>query len=368
VRDRKYGTFDIAVALAALWVGFGSSSHADPATESPAGEPEVRTAIERSLPFLINGTEAWRARTFGEKKVRCISCHHAPFAVWTQNEAKTRGFAIDQPKLDEMSGWMFGFAADNQYPSEMVDGFLDTLLLVREAGPAPRLEIKTLERFQQLLAEQQRPDGSWMLSDGTTPNEPGFDIVPPDATDKAAAKREANEVDTMWTLLGLDALGRLGDALSPAARAGLGRQRARALAFLQEAQGGSRSDWLAFRMLIERDLGDPAKVDEWRRTLLGRQNEDGGWPLVRGGPSHPLTTGQVLYALGTVGVGADEAAVRQARRFLVTTQRADGSWEAVSRAIADHRNYVTVYFGTGWATLGLLRTLPAPAEAERAED
>ncbi len=112
-------------------------------------------------------------------------------------------------------------------------------------------------------------------------------------------------------------------------------------------------------MWIERELGDPAKVGTWRGTLLGQQNEDGGWGLVRGEPSHPLVTGQVLYALSIAGVGGDQATIPRAWRYLLTTQRKDGSWDAPSRAIADHSNYVTVYFGTGWATLGLLRTLGA---------
>lgn len=48
---------------------------------------------------------------------------------------------------------------------------------------------------------------------------------------------------------------------------------------LEDAKGGSRSDWLA------------------------QQNSDGGWGLVRGDPSHALVTGQA----GDAGTAADIA-------------------------------------------------------------
>jgi Squalene-hopene cyclase N-terminal domain len=112
-------------------------------------------------------------------------------------------------------------------------------------------------------------------------------------------------------------------------------------------------------MLIERDLGDKAKASRWRQALIEQQNKDGGWGLVRNDPSHIVVTGQVLYALGIDGVGKDEDVVRRVWTYLLATQGANGSWTAPSRVVADHRNYVTDNFGTAWATLGLLRTLPA---------
>lgn len=328
-----------------------------PAAEAlPAAPHQVRKAVERSLPYMMNGGLSWQ-------KKQCISCHHIPLAVWTHNEAKAHGFAVDQKKIDTLTDWMIGFSAAKKYPDEMVDGFLDTVMLASEMGSPPAQHSKTFEMFQEMLAQQQRKDGSWMRQDSK--KEPGFAIIPPALKTQDAAKREANEVDTMFTLLGLSAFDRIGNPLPEPARELLAKQRSPALAFLKEAKGGTRSDWLAFRMLIERDLGDKAEVSQWRQTLLSQQNKDGGWGLVRGDPSHPLVTGQALYALGIAGVGDDETVVQRAWRYLLATQRDDGSWPAASRAIADHRNYVTENFGTGWATLGLLRTLPPQTESDR---
>ncbi len=327
-----------------------------PAAESLPDAPQVRKAIERSLPYMINGGMSWKSK-------QCISCHHIPLAVWTHNEAKARGFAVDRKKLDTLSDWMIGFSAAKKYPDEMVDGFLDTVMLAGELGGNAAEHRKTFETFQQMLAQQQLKDGSWVRRDGV--REPGFAIILPAVKDNADAKRESIEVDTMWALLGLNAFARSAKPLPRPASELLEKQMAAALAFLKNAKESSRSDWLAFCMLLEHDLGeagDKTKINSWRKALLDQQNKDGGWGLVRGDPSHPLVTGQALYALGTAGAGDDATVVPRAWRYLLITQRDDGAWPAPSRAIANHRNYVTENFGTGWATLGLLRTLPAPIE------
>ena len=170
----------------------------------PAAEPiptcalRHAKAIERSLPIMMKGGISWKSKI-------CISCHHIPLAVWTRNEAKGRGFDVDQKKVDDMTDWMISFSAKKKYPHEMVDGFLDVVFLATEKGVRPAQHIETFEMFQQMLATHQRDDGSWRRQDSA--KEPGFVISPPDAKDKEAAKKEASEVDTMWALLGLSALG-----------------------------------------------------------------------------------------------------------------------------------------------------------------
>jgi hypothetical protein len=341
-----------------------------PFAGQPAAEPVpastlARKAVERSLPHLMEEGLKWKARTFTPKKTQCISCHHISLAVWAHHDAAAQGFAVDQHKLDTLSDWMIDFSSAKKYPDEMVDGFLDTVLLASESGTRSAQHRKAFELFQQMMAKQQRTDGSWMRQD--SPNEPGFAIIPPGAKKDDTAKREAQEVDTMWALLGLNVLHRLGNDLTPTAQEQLGKQRSAALAFLKKAQGGTRSDWLAFRMLIERDLGDKANASHWRKVLVDQQNKDGGWGLVRGDASHIVVTGQALYALGMDGVRNDEAVVQRAWHYLVKVQRKDGSWTASSRVIADHRNYVTDNFGTAWATLGLIRTLPTPMASDSKE-
>ena len=81
-------------------------------------------------------------------------------------------------------------------------------------------------------------------------------------------------------------------------------------------------------------------------------------------PSDALATGQALYALGVIGVSGADPAVWRAWNFLAATQRKDGSWLIQSQNPNSHPPVIS-YFGTGWATLGLMRTLPSPAKKPR---
>ena len=46
----------------------------------------VRSAIERSLPYIEKVGTAWM------QERKCNSCHNVTFLVWTYNEAAARGF------------------------------------------------------------------------------------------------------------------------------------------------------------------------------------------------------------------------------------------------------------------------------------
>ena len=109
--------------------------------------------------------------------------------------------------------------------------------------------------------------------------------------------------------------------------------------------------------------GEPAEalrpsIDEF----LGRRNGDGGWGQLRGAPSNAYATGQALYVLSLAGVANDRAEVRRAVAFLVATQKDDGSWPMTPRShpgATPAANPVPItYFGSAWATLGLLRSVP----------
>src|ERR1051325_9810772 len=60
---------------------------------------DVRTVIERSLPFI----EAEGQRWIDEKK--CVTCHQVPFMVWSLNAAADRGIVHDRQKLTDCGGW-----------------------------------------------------------------------------------------------------------------------------------------------------------------------------------------------------------------------------------------------------------------------
>ena len=102
------------------------------------------------------------------------------------------------------------------------------------------------------------------------------------------------------------------------------------------------------RLAVERSLPFLAEGGEaWREGRAG------------GGQNKRVcvTCHQSLYALSVANRTGDPA-VPRAWKYLLDTQQTDGSWKAGSRRDAAHVNVVTIHWGTGWATIGLIRTLP----------
>src|SRR5436190_7385321 len=70
----------------------------EPAAATPAAQTPA-DAVKRSLAFLQDKGGWWMR----EKK--CASCHHVPMTVWSFQEAKARGFAVNEQLLSEMLTW-----------------------------------------------------------------------------------------------------------------------------------------------------------------------------------------------------------------------------------------------------------------------
>jgi hypothetical protein len=318
------------------------------ATPPPAPAPaQVRRSVERSLAFLEKDGLAW----MNEKK--CTSCHAVPLALWPQYEARRHGFTVHDSVIDGLrKKALADYATNEKLKPAGQEGAPGTLsaapiyltLIAAAAGPPDDETKKALGRFAEHFLAVQQSDGSWGAPNGG-----------PKTT--TSPVKDTNDVLTIYVLLAL--------AGRDAELAGWPAARDKALAWLKTAAPSDSNQSLALRVLTRHRFG---KADEWQplvKELLGKQNADGGWSQLKGGPSDAFATGQALYALGMVGTPATESGVGRAWKYLLESQRDDGSWLVQTRVPKGHDVIIST-FGSGWATLGLVRTLPetGPKPAE----
>ena len=153
--------------------------------------------------------------------------------------------------------------------------------------------------------------------------------------------------------------------------------RSRAQQAIQKAPPGVSTEALMLRILLAHSaekptVGTPSagtpSNNELLEQLLKAQRADGGWAWLLdpqiSPTSDPLTTGQVLYALGVLGRGKSDSHVQRAWSYLGRTQQADGSWSVprLTFMIENNKDHadgdkVFCYWGTTWSALGLLSTL-----------
>ncbi len=188
-----------------------------------------------------------------------------------------------------------------------------------------------------LIVAAQQDDGSWQPA-GQLPGQ----TRPLD---------ETTLVTTAWAALALSSI--------EDAPAEVLASRDQALAFVKNADSGKSGEWWAVMLLLEQRHGDRDRVAELQQKIFALQNEDGGWSFLQPGPTSPLATGQILYALAETGVRSDNPAIARARQYLIDSQRDDGSWATASTLKRKNAEVYPIasYWGTSWAVAGLVQTL-----------
>jgi hypothetical protein len=240
--------------------------------------------------------------------------------VWSHREALGRGLAVDAKKLETWTKWLADFTLTSKTKEGRRNGGgLDTMGQTILARPADEASYRELAG---MIAAEQKPEGHW---------ESGGQLLV-----QRRPKPETMDVSTMWVLQALQSLGD-----------GAGREKA--IAWLQGRKPGKSSESVALYYLTFRS-------EEFLKELLAAQNEDGGWGFLRGDPSDALATGQVLYVLSYAKDVAEP--VRRAQGFLARTQLEDGSWKVPTTKASSKEPAIPEYWGTAWAAIGLLRTLP----------
>lgn len=304
-------------------------------TEIPS-VTEVNSTVASSLPYIEAKGESWIAEQ------KCVTCHRVAMMTWSFSEAKQHGFAIDDEKLNQWIHWSVNQSLSIrpqdglQVGSKNLEG-LSQLILGRPKAPQEGLYREPDDAFVRLILEGQQTNGSWKPN-GQLPSQ-------------KRSESETTAVSTIWILLALRSM-----AIStPEVRA----SEQKALTWLGDATPGKSNEWYVVQLLLGHALGDSSRREKSRGELLSKQNPDGGWGWTVGESSDALATGQSLYAL-SFSVDQPSEAVGRAWKFLVDTQREDGSWLVLGTKSEkkDQFEETSIYWGTTWAVIGLLHTLP----------
>lgn len=396
-----------------------------PANSADSQQPaptdaEVRSAVERSLPYLETAGVNWMEGR------GCMSCHHVPFLLWSFRSAQSHGLTVDSDKLAEWDEWSRKdslarrkrfklLKADyekldaTQIPAEIktkLQPLVDQAFATEAEFIAKLTSLLTAAELEahrdQLVKTASLPIYAFERSGGGLDvlgqlllgrSAPGLQKEYPDAGDHAefetgvidmmqqmqlsnGAWTPGQQLTTMrnWPRAAADQATTMWAALALAATAPATAKRSevveRAVAFQrqQPAQNGNH-EWLATRLLFERKFGSPEEVARLRQQLIAGRQPDGGWSWNQGDASDPFTTGLVLYVLAQVGGVDDPKVIGDGRRYLLRTQEADGSWLTPSLKISKTkdperlkvRDEIYHYWGTAWSVLGLLETFPTPS-------
>ncbi len=329
-------------------------------------DAKSRKAVEQALPYLAKESASWVAQR------GCVSCHRVSFMIWSHNEAAARGFPVDRSQLDATTNWAFTSMLSDRSEfggadtiSQMLLG-RDTKSVWRKKPPRHFKSSDPYETLFEILLERQRADGSW----------------PPEGQLSTPA-----EISTGWALLALasfvdpaavaseklDPARDLTDELADQIQRSRQQQREcqlKGMAYLATVDPHPTHEGLLLRFMCS-DLADLPVRTELHRQVLARQNVDGGWSnRFDQSESDAFATGQTLYALSVLRIPTDPTVIDKARKFLIGSQQPQGHWLVPADRIRDRARRASVdeifsYWGTAWATIGLLQTLPENNASEK---
>lgn len=330
---RRYGDTPVVAMLREA----GAPDAAGVTIPPPVENNTIEAAITRSVPLLQKiGPPVFKKRA-------CVTCHNNTLPVQVAVMAQRRGFAIDE---EIQSREIRQIASTHQARRQSlaigtgISEIYGYTLLALDAAAYPPDAATDLAVHQ--LAFRQEPGGYWRVDD----------YRPPQEYSSVAA--------TALAIRGLQAYAPPGRAKEMKDRVASARQ------WLMASRPHGAEEH-AMRLL---GLGwTKAPVTGAVGGLVSARNNDGGWPQLPGMASDAYATGLALYALHVGGgIAVTDEVYQRGVRYLLDTQRPDGSWFVQSRSYPfqpyfesgfpyGHNQWISAA-GSSWATMALLLTLP----------
>jgi hypothetical protein len=297
------------------------------------GSVQTESAEERALAYLVREVPSWSADH------NCYSCHHNGDAARALYTAKQLGYVIPAKALADTTRWLERpkdwdhNGAEGPFNDKVLSRIQFGASLVEALDAKATNEKEKLREAAELVAQQQRKNGSWQVgAEGAlgSPATYGACLA------TAFARRVLQRAD---------------------ARA-YQETIARAEQWLRQAPVKNVLE--AASVLLGLDNANDAAARKQRKrcqeVIQNGEDRQGGWgPYITSSPE-PFDTALVVLALSTLADQQAVAAMRQrGRANLLSIQKADGSWTETTRP-AGEESYAQRLSTTGWATLALLAT------------
>jgi len=311
----------------------------------PVPQSELRAAIEKSLPLLMQGA-------IGHRENRtCFACHQQGPPIFALTAAAERGFSIDRAELERQKAFIAKFLdgnRENYLQGKGQGGQADTAgyaLWTLAAAGYDGTDVTAV--VAEYLLQRHADKGFWQNNSNRPPS-------------------EASPFTTTYVALyGLSSFGTSEQQERIAARTG------RALEWLTTTPAKDTEERV-FRLLALKAAGArESEIASATKELLGKQRDDGGWAqLDSGEPAEALesdayATGCALVALEQAGgILTTDEFYKRGLRFLLKTQLDDGSWHVKSRSKPFQPYYESGFphatdqfiscAATGWATWAMV--------------
>lgn len=313
---------------------------------------DLRTSAQRSV-TLLEKTTIGAAANGG-----CASCHSHNITDVVTTLARSKGLQVDEK------------AATDRRQLTKAPYFAPLMLLERLDGPgSPDVALFALGA---LAAEGYAPDH---ITDGMLAN-----VVAHQSSSGrwlsphgAVARPPIEDGDIYRTALGILAM----KHYAAPGRLDIPERMTRARDWLAAANATTTNDRNMQLIGLECAGVDKKELQQLAKVILASQRPDGGWAQRAEFQSDAYATGQTLYALVSGGVMTPSApAFQRGVKYLLSTQRGDGSWYVRSRSpkfqpyfesgFPYHHDQWISSMATGYAAAALTLALDEPKKSAAA--